>query len=188
MRLKVYDATEFLDEHPGGKSTIILAAGADATEDFMAVPGHLSSKTKKQLAGFHIGTLVSNQEDKTDDIGDDMDASGPFLNTKKWKKVKLVNFQEVSKDSRIYRFALTTPEQDLGLPTGQHVWIRLHRKKLGDPEANESILGELVQRQYTPISEQDEKGFIVLLIKCVLWDGQESSGLTLRSSKNILPN
>jgi cytochrome b involved in lipid metabolism len=31
---KVYDLTDFLKEHPGGKQAILLFAGKDATEEF----------------------------------------------------------------------------------------------------------------------------------------------------------
>ena len=44
---EVYDATEYLSEHPGGADSILLAAGEDATEDFMAIH---SSDAKKKLS------------------------------------------------------------------------------------------------------------------------------------------
>ena len=34
---KVYDATPFLEDHPGGADSILIATGADATEDFNAI-------------------------------------------------------------------------------------------------------------------------------------------------------
>lgn len=34
---QVYDGTPFLEEHPGGPDSIILVAGEDATDDFMAI-------------------------------------------------------------------------------------------------------------------------------------------------------
>lgn len=33
----VYDGTTFLKDHPGGADSILLAAGEDATEDFIAI-------------------------------------------------------------------------------------------------------------------------------------------------------
>lgn len=37
MHLQIYDSTPFLAEHPGGADSIIIVAGADATEDFNAI-------------------------------------------------------------------------------------------------------------------------------------------------------
>jgi nitrate reductase (NAD(P)H) len=34
---EVYDGTGFLEEHPGGADSILISAGQDATEDFMAI-------------------------------------------------------------------------------------------------------------------------------------------------------
>lgn len=34
---KVYDATPFLDQHPGGASIILSLAGQDATDDFDSI-------------------------------------------------------------------------------------------------------------------------------------------------------
>ena len=46
---------DFLNDHPGGAESIMLVAGEDATEDFMAIQ---SSDARKQLDNFHIGTLL----------------------------------------------------------------------------------------------------------------------------------
>ncbi|KAJ7602944.1 cytochrome b5-like heme/steroid binding domain-containing protein, partial [Mycena rosella] len=34
---EVYDGTRFLEEHPGGAQSIVGAAAADATDEFMAI-------------------------------------------------------------------------------------------------------------------------------------------------------
>jgi nitrate reductase (NAD(P)H) len=140
----------------------MLVAGEDATEEFMAIH---SSDAKKQLADFHIGTLVGTPIPKTDDVADD--PSGPFLSQTKWKKVELVEVQAVSRDVKVYRFALHQADQELGLPIGQHVYVRL-RRRAGPQGKHDVVGGELVQRAYTPISKQDDRGFIDLLIKCVV--------------------
>lgn len=44
---EVYDATDYLDKHPGGPGSILLVAGDDATEDFMAIH---SLDAKRKLA------------------------------------------------------------------------------------------------------------------------------------------
>ena len=53
---KVYDATPFLDKHPGGSASITMNAGQDTTDDFTAVH---SAKAWKDLEEFYIGELVS---------------------------------------------------------------------------------------------------------------------------------
>lgn len=83
--------------------------------------------------------------------------SSHFLSPRLWGQITLTNCEAVNHDTRLYRFALPCPDQPLGLPTGQHVFIRLRRKDTG----------ELVQRAYTPVSGRDAKGYIEFLIKSV---------------------
>ncbi|GMM31027.1 Cyb5 protein [Martiniozyma asiatica (nom. inval.)] len=52
---KVYDVTEYLDEHPGGEEVIIDCAGGDATEAFDDI-GH-SEDAQEMLEGMLIGKL-----------------------------------------------------------------------------------------------------------------------------------
>ncbi|MQM21070.1 hypothetical protein Taro_054102 [Colocasia esculenta] len=55
---KVYDLTEYLDEHPGGDDVLISAAGKDATYEFEDA-GH--SKTARELMkGFCVGEVDSS--------------------------------------------------------------------------------------------------------------------------------
>ncbi|KIM36955.1 hypothetical protein M413DRAFT_448857 [Hebeloma cylindrosporum] len=160
VRGEVYNGSGFFKDHPGGAESIMLVAGEDATEDFMAIH---SSDARKQLADFHIGTLIGIQSsNKVKE--DDQETSGSFLHPKKWKEVKLSRIDDVSKDAKIFRFQLTHAEQELGLPFGQHVYVRL-RRKVPYKERGEIVQGELVQRAYTPLSERNAKGFIDLLIK-----------------------
>ena len=137
----------------------MLVAGEDATEDFMAIH---SADARKQLADFHIGTLVGTQSSKK---FEDEETSGSFLHPKKWKQVKLSRIEGVSKDTKIFRFQLSDAEE-LGLPFGQHVYVRL-RRKVAHKERSEIVQGEVVQRAYTPLSKRNAKGFIDLLIKYV---------------------
>lgn len=134
-----------------------------------------SEDAKKQLANFHIGTLVGQVAPKPDDAEDD--SFRPFLHPSKWKKVQLTSIQPLSRDSNVYRFALEREDQELGLSIGQHVYVRLRRKVAGA----EVVQGAQVQRAYTPVSRQNEKGFIDLLIKYVpcslstLWEDTSAS-------------
>lgn len=156
---QVYDATEYLAEHPGGPQSITLVAGEDATDDFMAIH---SADARRKLAEFHIGTLVGSLVGG-DQPTDDSDKPGVFLHPKKWKPSRLVSVKDVSKDSKVFRFALEGDDQALGLPIGQHVYVRLKRKV--ERSGQKASEGELVQRAYTPLSRQNDKGFIDMLVK-----------------------
>ncbi|KAJ8063267.1 hypothetical protein OCU04_008498 [Sclerotinia nivalis] len=52
---KVYDASSFVDEHPGGEEVLLDVGGQDATEAFEDV-GH-SDEAREILNGLLIGTL-----------------------------------------------------------------------------------------------------------------------------------
>lgn len=67
--------------------------------------------------------------------------------------VRLVEKEEISHDTRRFRFALHSVDQVLGLPIGQHIYL------------NAKIDGNLVIRPYTPISSDDDEGYFDLVIK-----------------------
>jgi nitrate reductase (NAD(P)H) len=113
-----------------------------------------SGDAKQQLSRYHVGTLTDERLLHKVQSVDDDDASGPFLNMT-WKNATLLSVEDVSKDSKIFRFALQRPDQELGLPIGQHIYVRLRRKN-----------GEVVQRAYTPVSYRDERGVVSFLVKC----------------------
>jgi cytochrome-b5 reductase len=70
-----------------------------------------------------------------------------FLDLKLAKKIV------VTHDTAIFRFALPSADHILGLPIGQHLMVTAN------------IKGSDVQRSYTPISSDDDKGFVDLMIK-----------------------
>ncbi|CAE6437488.1 unnamed protein product [Rhizoctonia solani] len=159
---EVYDGTDYLADHPGGADSIILAAAQDASEDFFAIH---SPDAKKKMATYHIGTLAKGEGDIQDDSPAD-DISPTFLHKTKWKSVKLQTIVPISPDTSIFRFSLQVPDQPLGLPVGQHVFVRLRRKDTG----------EMVQRAYTPVSREREIGHIDLLVKMYLPTGEYPQG------------
>ncbi|XP_053112215.1 NADH-cytochrome b5 reductase 2 isoform X2 [Hemicordylus capensis] len=65
----------------------------------------------------------------------------------------LTQREEISHDTRRFRFALPSSEHILGLPIGQHVYLS---SKVG---------GNLVIRAYTPVSSDEVKGYVDLVIK-----------------------
>jgi len=70
----------------------------------------------------------------------------------KWVKLALESRKEVSHDTRLFRFALPSGEHLLGLPTGQHLFI----KALGED-------GKSVMRAYTPYGHGP--GYVDFVIK-----------------------
>lgn len=68
-------------------------------------------------------------------------------------KLPLVEKEIISHDTRLFRFALPSPEHVLGLPTGQHIHI------------SAKIDNDLIIRSYTPVSSDDDFGFVDLVIK-----------------------
>lgn len=65
----------------------------------------------------------------------------------------LIEKEEISHDTRRFRFGLPSPDQVLGLPVGQHIHLIA------------TINEELIIRAYTPVSSDDNKGHVDLVIK-----------------------
>jgi cytochrome b5 len=59
---RVYDVTDYLEEHPGGSEVILEFAGRDAHDLFEDI-GH-STEARNQLHRYQIGVLItsSNRE------------------------------------------------------------------------------------------------------------------------------
>tara|TARA_B100001094_G_scaffold100079_1_gene96221 strand:+ start:1139 stop:1387 length:249 start_codon:yes stop_codon:yes gene_type:complete len=57
---KVYDCTEFLQDHPGGKKAILIYAGKDATEEFdmLHPPNVLTKYLPKSAFKGHIEIIA----------------------------------------------------------------------------------------------------------------------------------
>lgn len=73
---KVYNATTFVDEHPGGEEVLLDVGGQDATEAFEDV-GH-SDEAREILEGLKVGTLKRVPGDPAPKIGaTDKIAAGP---------------------------------------------------------------------------------------------------------------
>lgn len=65
----------------------------------------------------------------------------------------LIQKDIISHDTRKFRFGLPTPNHVLGLPIGQHVHLTAR------------IEEEVVIRSYTPVSSDDDQGYVDLVIK-----------------------
>ncbi|KAJ9154049.1 hypothetical protein P3X46_027427 [Hevea brasiliensis] len=52
---KVYDVTNFLEDHPGGDEVLLSATGKDATDDFEDV-GH-STSAREMMDKYYVGEI-----------------------------------------------------------------------------------------------------------------------------------
>ncbi|KAG5304967.1 nitrate reductase [Histoplasma capsulatum G186AR] len=174
---EVYDGTAFLNEHPGGAQSILSAAGLDITEEFMAIH---SETAKAMMSDYHIGSLdLSSQETLKNDTNES--ALSPsrevFLNSKFWAPSSLRSKTVVSPDSRLFTFRLSHGSQFLGLPVGNHVML-----KIDDPSTGETII-----RAYTPISKQDSRGTIDILVKLYPSTPNHPNGGKMTTAMDKLP-
>ncbi|XP_057727310.1 inducible nitrate reductase [NADH] 2 [Arachis stenosperma] len=169
----VYDCTRFLKDHPGGTDSILINAGTDCTEEFEAIH---SDKAKKMLEDYRIGELINTGYTSSSDSSPNTTVHGnsetthlaPInevtvppvtptrsvaLNPREKIPCKLVSKKSISNDVRLFRFALPSEDQLLGLPVGKHVFVCAN------------IDGKLCMRAYTPSSDVDEVGHFDLVVK-----------------------
>ena len=86
------------------------------------------------------------------ELGHPLDAASPITLKKGFITLPLASRTEISHDTRVFRFSLPTPEHELGLPVGQHLFIKA-----------KSASGESVMRAYTPMG--CGKGYVDFVIK-----------------------
>ncbi|KAL5704237.1 hypothetical protein ACHQM5_022690 [Ranunculus cassubicifolius] len=168
----VYDCTPFLKEHPGGIDSILINAGTDCTEEFDAIH---SDKAKNMLETYRIGELLNGgyTSDSSDAMTPNSSVHGasnlihlapikeivsakagkPALIPREKVPCKLIAKTSISHDVRLFRFALPSPDNVLGLPVGKHIFLCA------------TIDGKLCMRAYTPTSTIDEVGYFELVIK-----------------------
>ncbi len=80
---------------------------------------------------------------------------GPIaLDPQSYIPFKLIEREEVSHDTRRFRFGLQSDQHVLGLPFGQHISLKF----VGAD-------GKEVSRSYTPISSDDDLGYVDFVIK-----------------------
>jgi len=156
---KVYDATPYLKEHPGGSASITMNGGMDATEDFDAVH---SDKARKMLEDFYIGELGDVASGPRGDAAPAPAPAAPAaaassapvaLDPRKKIKVALIKKDILSHDTRRFRFALQSDKHVLGLPCGNHMFVIAQ------------VDGAPVMRAYTPASGNDDVGYFDLVVK-----------------------
>lgn len=122
------------------------------------------------MHNYHIGTLDSaskiliRAEGETPDRIAGSNPNASFLKSRSWGKAILHSKKTISPDTRKFTFKLDHIGQNLGLPIGQHLLLRLR-----DTLKNEAII-----RPYTPISPPSQTGFLDLLVK--IYSSTSSSG------------
>ncbi|XP_073011271.1 nitrate reductase [NADH] 1 [Typha latifolia] len=159
----VYDCTAFLKDHPGGADSILINAGQDCSEEFDSIH---SDKAKALLDTYRIGELIATGYSSDTSVhgagnlshlATIREAARPPLvalaNPREKVQCILVSKTEISRDVRVFRFALPSPEQTLGLPVGKHIFLCA------------TIDGKLCMRAYTPRSAVDVVGHFELVIK-----------------------
>ena len=149
----VYDATKYLEQHPGGAQSITMVAGTDATEDFEAIH---SKKAWANLEEWRIGVLgASGATARVEEPLFQTNAQGVKVALGKAKiKLKLVLREKLSDDSFRLRFALPAPDMVLGLPVGKHILIYGKDKE-----------DKMVARAYTPTTADEVRGHVDFVIK-----------------------
>ena len=149
---KVYNGTPFLEDHPGGGASILIVGGQDCSEEFEALH---SSKAWKLLENYYIGELATGGADASApavDVHAPAPAGPPkALDPTKYVPLKLQSRQDLSSDTRLFRFALPSPQHVLGLPVGQHMFLRA------------DVDGKKVLRAYTPLGSGE--GYVDFVIK-----------------------
>ena len=63
----------------------------------------------------------------------------------------LIEKEDVSHDTRRFRFGLPSEKHVLGLPTGQHIYLTAR------------VNGQLVVRPYTPTSSDEDQGIVLTI-------------------------
>lgn len=139
-----------------------------------------SETAKGMMPDYHIGTLDDKAKAilEAGAVQENQDGIKrlTFLDSRNWSKALLHSKKIVSWDTRVFTFKLDHDEQDLGLPTGQHLMIRLR-----DPVTREAII-----RSYTPVSHQSKKGYLDVLVK-VYFDTKERKGGKMSQAMDHLP-
>ncbi|KAM5429678.1 hypothetical protein McanMca71_007106 [Microsporum canis] len=161
----VYDATEVLSWHPGGKGAIMAHAGIvhwDTTEEFSSIhDNYAQDKLKECILGKVTQKAMDHmmkdaEERKKEWPKSEDEDSKVALDHHRWVQAKLIAKKALSADTRRYTFKLPSSAKELGLETGQHIQVGFHFRD------------SLVVRPYTPvrpISNEEYDGTFDLVVK-----------------------
>ena len=85
----VYDVTEFIDIHPGGREKIMLAAGASIEPFWEVFASHNADEVKEMLEELRIGNV--HPSDREEHVGTGKKREGPYANDPKRSPVFKIN-------------------------------------------------------------------------------------------------
>ncbi|KAI7900653.1 uncharacterized protein BX663DRAFT_458378 [Cokeromyces recurvatus] len=161
----VYDCTPFLNEHPGGAQSIVLAAGTDCTDEFFAIHSekainmlkkYLIGEVQQEAATTPEKQVSSSQTQKSNVITPSSQSTNnnntttttaqSFFDPRVWKKLVLQKKEAISTTIRKFTFAVPEGvDEVLSLPVGLHVYMKL-KEDIND----QSEKPKIVIRAYTP--------------------------------------
>lgn len=105
------------------------------------------------LVAFLVYKFVMSKPGKPKDGKKEEKGEKTLLDPTEKYMLPLIEKHEISHDTRRFRFGLPSPKHVLGLPIGQHVNLIA------------TINNEPVVRAYTPVSSDDDLGFVDLVVK-----------------------
>jgi nitrate reductase (NAD(P)H) len=151
---RVFDLTTYLKDHPGGSCPVMLKAGGDASREYREIHARDADEIKEYYC---IGIAVDDQMPPVQVPASLRDAPRA-LDPRKWIDITLVHREEISHDTRRFRFELPGAQEGirLGLPVGLHVLLGAY---IGD---------QLIVRPYTPIGPviaDEDQGYVEFVIK-----------------------
>lgn len=101
----------------------------------------------------HYFFTKKSKSQKSGDAPAKSDQLRTLLDPNEKYHLPLIEKEEISHDTKRFRFGLPSNEHVLGLPVGQHIHLIAN------------INEEMVIRAYTPVSSDDHKGYVDLVIK-----------------------
>jgi len=144
--LREYHMGELVEDVGEEEGPAVAAAAGAAEEETKIEPGAATGVERE------TGTAGAAAEYGKEGAGGTAETEA-FLDPGVFKACPLIQKEALSHDTKRFRFALTHPDQPLGLPVGHHLYLRA------------TIHNEMVMRPYTPTSLTTERGSFELVVK-----------------------
>jgi len=147
---RVFDLSDYMCEHPGGKNPILSYGGGDVTQIFHSVHAHDANYIKER---FCIGVATESADLHNIKL---IPATERALNPRRWVQMELVAKEDISPDTRRFHFQIPDKSKKVGMPVGQHVLV------------GADIHEQFVMRPYSPtkpVTIGEDKGILELVVK-----------------------